>query len=96
LWSDSVDVTLRGGDLGYPAGEEVALGGVVAQLQRVPIGSRRRRCPAEAAQQVGLGRGQVAVARQPPVLLQLGDLGQRRLRPIHHRANDRPVQRDQR
>ena len=54
---------------GQPGGQEGALGLVVGQRQRGPVGLRRLGVAARAAQQVGLGRGQVAVPGQPPVPL---------------------------
>src|SRR6266568_2657799 len=58
-----LDPLLPGGDLGYPAGEEVTLGRVVGQLQGGPVGDRRlQREPPRpaAAQRAGHQRGALA------------------------------------
>ena len=64
--------------------------------QRGPVGLARLLVAAEPAQEVGLGRRQVAVAGEPAVALQRLDLLQRSLGAGHHRHHHRAVQRHHR
>src|SRR6266536_5850559 len=78
--------------IGDLLGEEGALGFVSGKGERLPVGGGCLAGTAEAAQQVGLDRGQVLVSRQAPVSLQLLDFRQRGLRAGGHRQWHSAVQ----
>ena len=73
--------------------EELLLGRVAPELEGVPVRDGGLGRPAQPLQQVGLRRGEVAVAGEAAVALELLHRGQRRLRPLdlgqRHRAVER-------
>src|ERR1019366_7513222 len=82
------------GDFAEGARQEAVFGLVASEFEGFPVGLGRFGGPAEAAQEIRLGGGQVPVPGEVPITFQVRDPSQPGLGAFGHGQGDRTVKRD--